>query len=238
VTRRGWRWVVAAVAALLAAWVLAPSAVPIYDGLSNPDEPYRYVQPPPDAKAKKPPTTARTSLPVRSGLTAAAYANSAETGPQISLYLPAGAIRAPGGASSVVVSAEPMAPSAPLPRDGAIVTNVYRITATAGGTQAAVVGTGNQEPTLQMRAPDARQPGPVFERRTATGWERMKTLRVGNDIYQTQAPAFGDWALVRLASSKSSGGGLNMGLLAGGIAFLALAGIIITIRAVRSQRTA
>src|SRR3954471_12473826 len=109
---RGLRWAWVALVALAVAWLLAPSAVPIYDGLSNPDEPYRYVQPPPDAKANKPPTDARTSLPVRSGLTAAAYPNGAEPAPQTSLSLPAGAIRAPGGASSVVVSAEPMAPSA------------------------------------------------------------------------------------------------------------------------------
>ena len=49
-TRAAARWLVAALVALLAAWVLAPAALPIYDGLSNPDEPYRWVQPPAGAK--------------------------------------------------------------------------------------------------------------------------------------------------------------------------------------------
>jgi len=234
------RWVVGAFVALLAAWLVAPSVLPIYDGLSNPDEPYRFVKPPANAKTTKQPTPATASIPVVNGLSRAAYVNSKESGPQISLYLPAGAIRAPGAATTVLVNAQPLAPQPPLPSKGTIVSNVYRITATAGGAAASVVGTGNQEPTLQMRSPSQGRPGLFFMHRTSTGWVQVATTRVGFDIYQAQAAAFGDWALVQVGStapgSKSGGGGVNVVLLALGIAVLALAGIILLVRTLRQRQ--
>lgn len=231
---RAIRWVGVALVAMVAAWVLAPAAVPIYDGLSNPDEPYRWVQPPAGATSGKQPTVAKAVVAIRNGVSGAQFANSAEQAPQISVYVPGGALNVPAGASTVTVEAVPIAPTAPLPTDGTIVTNVYAISATAGGRPVSVVGTGHSAPSLQMRAPSAGQPGPVFEHRTATGWQRAGTLRVGNDIYQASAPTFGDWALVQLKQQPKAhgggGGGINVGLLAGGLAVLFIAGVILVIR--------
>ena len=238
-TRVARRWIVAAFTALLASWIVAPAVTPIYDGLQNPDEPYRYVKPPPSAQTTKQPTTGQTSIGVRNGVNGAGFANSQEQGPQISVYIPATSLRVPSGATSVTVTAQPLAPAPPLPKDGTIVSNVYRISATANGTEVPIVGTGNAEPSLQMRAPSAKQPGPVFEYRTPAGWQHAKTLRVGNDIYQASTPTFGDWALVQLSksggSASSGGGGINLGLLIGGIAVLLLAGVVL---AIRMRRTA
>jgi len=70
----------------------------------------------------------------------------------------------------------------------------------------------------------------------AGGWTQFPTLRVGTDIYQTQAPVFGDWALVQLnAATKASSSGINVGLLTAGIAVLVIAGIIIAIRISRTR---
>jgi hypothetical protein len=235
------RWLLASVGALLVAWLVAPAVVPIYDGPGFADEPYRYVSAP-DGKTTKPPTTAKTAVAVNAqGLSAAAYSNSGEQGPQIVLYIPAGSLKAPAGAKTIDVSETPLAPAAPLPADGTIVTNVYRVAATTAQGPVQVVGkTENQVPTLQMRAPSAKQPGPVFEHRAASGWQRVETLRVGQDIYQASAPQFGDWALVQLRSAPksggASGGGVNVGLLAVGIGLLAVAGIILAIRLSRSRR--
>jgi hypothetical protein len=193
-------------------------------------------------KTTKPPTTAKTNVQVNAqGLSAAAYSNSAEQGPQIVLYIPAGSLQAPAGAKAIEVSETPLAPASPLPTDGTIVTNVYRVAATTAQGAVQVVGKSeNQVPTLQMRAPTAKQPGPVFEHRTSSGWQRTDTLRVGQDIYQASAPQFGDWALVQLRSAPKTGGagggGVNVGLLAVGIGLLALAGIILAIRMSRSRR--
>jgi hypothetical protein len=238
------RWLLSSLAVLLVAWLVAPAVVPIYDGISNPDEPYRYVQAP-SGKTTKAPTVAKATVSVNpQGLSGAAYSNSLENGPQIVLYIPAGSMQAPAGVTTIQVSETPLAPSAPLPTDGTIVTNVYRVAATTSKGPAQIVGkTTNQIPTLQMRAPSAKQPGPVYERRTAKGWQRVDTLRVGQDIYQASAAQFGDYALVQLknasktsGTSGSSGGGVNVGLLAVGIGLLALAGIILAIRITRSRR--
>jgi len=237
------RWLLAGVAALLLAWLVAPAVLPIYDGVGNPDQPYRYVQAP-NGKTTKPPTVAKATVSVNpQGLSGAAYSNSLENGPQIVLYVPAGSLQAPAGVTSIQLTETPLAPSAPLPTDGTIVTNVYRVAATTSKGPAQIVGkTTNQTPTLQMRAPSAKQPGPVYERRTATGWQRLDTLRVGQDIYQASAAQFGDYALVQLknasktSGTSSSGGGVNAGLLAVGIGLLALAGIILAIRITRSRR--
>jgi hypothetical protein len=240
---RGRRWLLAGVAALLTAWVAAPAAVPIYDGAGFPDEPYRYVTSP-DGKPTKPPTTAHATVKVNGeGLSTASYSNSAEQGPQVVLYIPAGSLKAPAGATSIEVSETPLAPSPPLPSDGTIVSNVYRVAATTSAGPVQMVGHGeNQIPTLQMRAASSKQPGPVLEHRTGTGWERLSTLRVGQDIYQASAPQFGDYALVQLSKSPGSGdkssGGVNGGLLGAGIGVLVLAGIILAIRITRSRREA
>ena len=235
------RWLLAGLAALLVAWLVAPAVVPIYDGPGFPDEPYRYVHAP-NGKATKPPTVAKANVSVNAaGLSAAAYSNSAEQGPQIVLYLPAGSLKAPAGVTTIQVSETPLAPSPPLPTDGTITTNVYRVAATTDKGPVQIVGKSeNQIPTLQMRAPSSQQPGPVYERRTADGWQRVATLRVGQDIYQASAAEFGDYALVQLKDAPktggSSGGGVNVGLLAVGIGLLALAGIILAIRITRSRR--
>jgi len=240
VTRVAFRWLIGSLAALIAAWALVPAAVPIYDGPGQPDEPYRYVQPPAGAKATKPPTVAQATLTVNAaGLSGAGYANSLESGPQIVLYVPGGALKAPPGASKITLTETPIAPSPPLPKDGTIVTNVYRITATSPSGPVQVVGRGDVgAPSLQMRAPSGKQPGPVFEHRSGDIWQQQPTIRVGADIYQASAPAFGDWALVQLTDSPTtaSSSGINVGLLAGGIAVLLIAGIIIGVRVVRTRR--
>ena len=234
---------IVAVATLLVAWLVAPAVVPIYDGVQFPDEPYRYVKSP-DGSPTKAPTAAHATIAVNAqGLSSAGYSNSAEQGPQIVLYIPAGSLQAPSGATSIAVSETPLAPSPPLPTDGTIVTNVYRVQVTTASGPVQMIGKNeNQIPTLQMRAPSAKQPGPVFEHRTSTGWTRAATLRVGQDIYQASAPQFGDWALVQLNAApkkaKSSGGGINIGLLVAGVAVLVLAGIILAIRVARTRNPA
>lgn len=226
------RWMLTAVVAVVLAWLLAPAVVPIYDGIGNPDEPYRWVKPPANAKTTQAPTSAEKVVTVSNGFSTAQFANTGENGPQLSLYLPPKALQAPAGVTSITVSAKPLAPTAPLPTDGTILTNIYRLAATAKGKPVSVIGKGPSEPSLQMRAPTGQQPGPVFEHRTATGWQRSRTIRVGVDVYQTQAPVLGDWALVQLASSGSSsgGGGLNWGLLGPGVALLVLAVIVLMVR--------
>jgi hypothetical protein len=240
-TRKRRCWLGVAASGLVLAWAVAPATIPIYDGIGNPDEPYRYVNPPSSAKTTKTPGDARAVLPVRNGTNPnGQYANTGESGPQLSYYLPGNAYHLPASATSVTVTVKPLAPSAPLPKDGTIVTNVYRIAAVGnGGQPVQVTGSGPSEPSLQMRAPDARQPGPVFEHLTPSGWVRARTIRVAVDVYQAQAPTLGDWALVRLKSTAAGGGGgIKWALLGPGIALLVVAVIVLTVRMRRTGASA
>ena len=229
----------AAVALLLGAWLISPTVMPLYDGPGAPDQPYRYVSPPPGYTTKTPaPTAASTSIVVRNGVSTAAFANSSESGPQISVYIPAGSLQAPSGASSIQLTATPSAPKAPLPTDGTIVSNVYTISATASGGAVAIIGKGdNQTPTLQMRSPSAQQPGPTFETFDGKKWTSSETIRVGQDIYQTFAPKLGVWALVQPSTGGGSSGigGGQLIMLVLGIAILAIVGVILVVRLARSR---
>lgn len=231
------RRVAAAVALLLAAWLISPAVVPLYDSAFGSDEPYRYVVPPAgDTKKTPPPTDGTGTIVVRDGVSGAGYANSAEQGPQISVYIPAGSLQAPSGATRIQVTATPSAPKPPLPKDGTIVSNVYTISASAPEGAVAIVGKGErQTPVLQMRAPSSKQPGPTFETFDGKKWTSSETIRVGQDIYQTFAPKLGVWALVQ---QTSGGGGSGLGggqlaMLVIGIAILVVVGIIMVVRLAR-----
>lgn len=232
------RRVVAALAVLLAAWLISPAVVPLYDGPGNPDEPYRYVQVPPGSKQKGPPTTATAPVAVRNGVNNAAIVNSAEVGPQVSVYVPPGSLQAPPGAGSITITATPSAPKPPLPSDGVIVGDVYTITATAPEGPVIIIGKSqNQTPTLQMRAPTAQQPGPTFERFDGKKWTSSETIRVGQDRYQTSAAQLGVWALVQQSGGSSGLGGAQLVMLVLGIAILAVVVIIVVVRMARSRGT-
>jgi len=230
------RRVAAAIVLLVGAWVVSPSVLPLYDGPGQPDQPYRYVVRPAGDTQKTPaPTSAQTSIVVRNGVSVAAFVNSLESGPQISVYIPAGSLQAPPGASRIQLTATPSAPKPPLPADGQIVSNVYTISATASGGSVNIVGKGdNQTPTLQMRAPTSQQPGPTFETFDGKKWTSSETIRVGQDIYQTFAPKLGVWALVQQKTGGGSTfGGAQLVMLVLGITILVVVGIILVVRLTR-----
>ena len=222
-------------------WLLWPASLPLYDAIGS-DEPYRYVAPPPGYRHTPPPTSAHAALKVSAGTNAAGYANSSEVGPQFSLLVPQGALAAPVGDVPIVVTALPEAPRAPLPADGEVVGNVYRISATlADGRPADVVGTDGSAPVLQMRAPRSGPLPITFEHFDGRSWARSRTLRIGNDIYQSFPPVLGDWALVKLRHRSGSDGGsatrgVEVGLVSAAIGLVALAGVITVIRERRSRR--
>ena len=210
----------------------------MYDGIGNPDEPYRYVNPPAGYRHTPAAGVIRRVIPVANGQSQPGLLTTGEVGPQLSLQLATGSL-ATGGADQIVVTAMPLSPAVdPQPADGRVVTNVYRIGASAAGTSVDVIGVGDQRPLLDMRAPTARQPGPVFEHLNGHQWERSTTRRVGNDVYETVAPALGDWALVQIdqggGSNDGSTGGSPLPWIAGGIGAAGV--VLLFIAVVRRKR--
>jgi hypothetical protein len=231
--------ILVALAALAIGWVVVPPhSVPLYDGIGFPDEPYRYVAPPAGSEHTAPATTATALSDAGDGRNLNPfYANSGETGPQVSVYVGVGVLVVPAGTGPITLTATPLAPDVQPPNarsDG----NVYRITADVAGTAGEVtVRTERQsaDSTVTMRATTARQPRPsfYFRPRPTDAWQSLDTARVGSDVYRTDLKGFGDYVLAFTTSQATSGGGSNATfiaiVIAGGI-IVVLSGAILVIR--------
>ncbi|MGB8650951.1 MAG: hypothetical protein WCD35_09840 [Mycobacteriales bacterium] len=213
-------------------WVLSPQPVPVYDGIGTPDEPYRYVSAPAGAKPTAAATTARAQTPVQRGLNSNGLnVQTAEQGPQLSLFVPPGALRSPG--RSQTVEAVPQAPT-DQPAGARVDGNVYLVTVT---DPAGPVTTTAQAAlaTIYLRATTAAQPGPVMEYRATTGqpWKEQKTARGGQDVYVASFVGPGQYALAFQVGHGSSGGGRSPlpFLLLGGVVLLVVVVVVIRLRA-------
>lgn len=201
----------------------------MYDGVSQPDEPYRYVSPPAGAKAVAPPTTALARTPVTAGeSTAGLTLSTAETGPQFAAYLPRFGLKASG--ASVEVRASPKAPT-DQPAGARIDGNVYQV-AFVDPAGPVTLTSKAALATLYLRATTSRQPGPLMEHREAAGkpWVALDTSRGGLDVYVSALVGPGDYALAFRTTSGALDGGLPVlpVVLAGGV--LAALGVVLVLR--------
>ena len=179
-------------------WLASGAGVPVYDGIGAPDEPYRHV--PPVAGASTPPaTTATGRLTTAGGLTIRGLnVNSAETGPQVSVFIPPYSLAVPGSAeSTVTVVARPVEPTGTA-APGTAVSNVYEVSLTSPAGPV-TVQTSAQSPGITLRATDAQQPTPVMRYRPdpSSPWRALDTKRLGFDIYHSDLPGAGSFVLSR-----------------------------------------
>jgi hypothetical protein len=181
------------------AWIVAPAGPrpPLYDGIGFPDEPYRYVDPPAGTKPTQPPTGAVDIQPVN---TAVLTVVSQEQGPQVQAQIPTTSLTLPPGATRISARFEPLGPTPPLPPDGTIWGNVYRLTLTSAEGPVGIKNASNSDHVgyIDLRAPTADQPAPVIEAYVLSAWHRLPTNRDGNDIYGAKLIGVGDYAVVRL----------------------------------------
>jgi hypothetical protein len=248
--RRIWVLLVVALLGLATAWVTARPSVPLYDGVGFPDEPYRYVHPPQGYRHTPPPTKGTGSDTASRGTNDGPfYVDSAEQGPQVSVYIAPHATVAPAQATRIVVTATPLAPGK-QPDKGRIDGNVYDVTAradTGGDVRLRHAGAGQTLGSVSMRATTARQPGPVFLYRpdTATAWRTLRTTRVGNDIYLADVVGFGNYALAfgagtpvdrSTGTSSQSGSGFPVKTLLIVVLVVAVVVVIVAIRLSRSRQ--
>jgi hypothetical protein len=225
VARRRW---LAGAALVTVGWLATPQPVPVYDGVSAPDEPYRYVSAPGGATTTAPPTTATATTPVKDGRSVLGLSVATrEQGPQFSLYLPPMAMAAKG---TITVTATPSAPT-DEPAGATIDGNVYtlQLTSTDGPvtlTEKAAIA------TLYLRATSAKQPPPVLQYRPAPGspWQALKTSRGGSDFYVGRFEAPGQFAIAFANATKSKGGGLPVLPIVGVGALVVHVGVVVVVR--------
>lgn len=228
------RW---AAAALLVAvgWLVTPQAVPIYDGVGQPDEPYRYVSAPEGARKTAPATTGTATSPLSAGRNSNGMSiQTAEVGPQASLFVPPQALAST--ARQVTVSAVPKAPTE-QPEKAVIDGNVYTIALDAQGAEVRLTDQAAIA-TLYLRSTSAKQPGPVMEyRRTSSGpWEQLKTSRGGTDIYVSSFLGAGDYALAFVGDAKSKSSSPLLAIIIGVGVLLVVVVIIVRLQSGQSAK--
>lgn len=227
------RWCAAA-ALVGVGWLVSPQAVPVYDGVGQPDQPYRYVTPPAGAKPGPPPTSASATTPVANGKGSAGLsAQTAEQGPQASVFVPPYGLAAPGG--QITLSITPQAP-ADGPQGATVDGNVY-VFALKDPAGPVTLTPQASIATLYLRATTARQPGPVMYHRAAQGepWKPLTTSRGGQDVYVASFTGPGEYALA-FAPAKGSSGTPVLPLVLGGVlALLVVVVLVVRLRASGQQ---
>lgn len=222
---------VAGACAVVLAWLVAPTGVPLYDGIGFPDEPYRYVDPPSGYQKTKPPTIADAQSPVANGTsTLLMLAASRENGPQVAVSLPSRSLAAPQ-ATRVTLTATPEAPDT-QPSGARIDGNVYRVAWTADRGPVTTTSRISVAYVL-LRATTGKQPGPKMYHRASpdSPWSSISTTRVGRDIYQSPLAGAGDYALAfSLNGGSGSGSGSILAIVAGVVGFLIVVLVVVRFR--------
>jgi hypothetical protein len=192
--RRSWP---AGALALMLAWILTPAAVPLYDGVSFPDEPYRYVHPPPGYRHTAPPTSAVGRIPAaRRASSGALDIFSKEMAPQVEVYIATTALTGAPAARRFDVRADPLAPRYSPPATP-INGNLYRVRAGSEPPGPVTINTKNPDRWIALRAATTRDfPPTMLYRPTPTApWHTLSTQRAGTDIYNAAFTGPGDYAL-------------------------------------------
>lgn len=209
----------------------SPSAVPVYDGVGAPDEPYKYVG---TKNAPAPSVSATTE--VRAGRSGNVQVRSAEIGPQVLVDLGSGAFAS--SATSVTLTATPHAGDGTRAPQGTVDGNVYRITVSPGARLLPEQTQG----FLFLRAAVMTRPDPVIVHRPnpTAPWQKVKTVRAGQDILSTPFRALGDYAVVRLPGSEpvSASGGISttrLLVLGGGVLVLVVITVLVLRRPVPDE---
>jgi hypothetical protein len=209
-------------------WLANPSAVPVYDGVGAPDEPYRYV-----GRSNAPAASVSSTAQVRAGVSGSLQVKSSESGPQVLVDLGSGAFAS--SATSVTLTVVPVAGDGSAAPQGRIDGNIYRVTVSKGAQLLPQQAQG----FLFVRAAVMTRPNPIIVHRglPTDAWVKVKTVRAGQDILSTPFRAVGDYAVVRLPGSKplSQSGGLSKGrllLLGGGVLVLLVLTVLVLRRPV------
>jgi hypothetical protein len=233
--RQRGRWTVVA-AVLAAGWLASPAAVPLYDGVGFPDEPYRFV---PARGAGQPAAVAEVRLKVVGGVNPGGLlANSTEVGPQVTVYAPPEAFAVPDPTSpgEIVLRAAPVPLMPPAPR-GEVVSNVYAVTLTSR-LGPVTVQPQAQTPAITLRSVTPGLPLPIVQYRPAPDqpWRPLRTRQVGRDIVNASAPGAGEYVLIRPAAvTKEDGGGRGPLLLVIGLAVVLVVGVLVGVRVLARQ---
>jgi hypothetical protein len=188
-------------AIIVAAQAAGPVTAPLFDGVVV-VEPYRYLDPPPGADGS--PTSASATLTIDAGKSPSFAVYTSDTPPQAELLAHGGELSIASGTTSVKVTIEPIPPPAGASPD-AIAGNVYRFSLTDQSGAALTLLPG-QSITLALRGPAGVAPDAAIARFRDGAWQRLATEPSGlQDLFITNADAFGDLALLGQVTASTNG---------------------------------
>ena len=222
-----------AAAALATAWLATPHAVPLYDGIGVPDEPYRYVAPPAGHQKTPAPSSSTTTVPAKGGVNSGDgfYALTKEQSAQFGVFINTGSIAGPASTKTFTITVAPQAPEGGTP-GGPVDGNVYQVALLADGSPTATVAPADKDSLVMLiRATSATiANASIYYRPSNGGWTQVNTQRGGTDSWQPYFQGAGQYAVVAgaAAGSGSSHQTLIIALLV--LVTLAMAAAVLLIR--------
>lgn len=196
---------------------------PVYDSISVPTEPYRYVSPPPGTQGNQQPSAAQVTVAVRGGHVAAGSLATDDN--QVAIYWLSDTFGAQGS-TSLSCRIDPVRDPPSAPAGLEIRGNVYRITCAAANGEPVSAAAFD----LTMRLP----PGETNDLRYYDGshWHVLPTFFGGpGDPYAgTHAPAFGLYAAMARIGAPTSDNLLV--ILARNLELFGLVGLVVIFAAI------
>ena len=227
IVRRHKTSLLAAALAIVGGSLLNGWRVPLYDGVSFPDEPYRYYSGRGDTSKTTPrPTPANQDTPTDpDGKNSSGVgAQSDERGPQVYVYIAAGSLRSSAGAHTITLTATPQATNTKTLGDvsnGKSAGNSYKVAATSD--KGKLTYTADNYSFIDLRLPQGYKTGATvyYQANDSAAWRPLDTKQVGNDIYEAHFANFGNYAL-----SGTPQAGKTLGVIGGGKMLLAAIGAL------------
>jgi hypothetical protein len=222
----------AAAAALATAWLATPHAVPLFDGIGVPDEPYRYVAPPAGYQKTPAASSFTTTVPAANGASTGDgfYAETLEQSTQFGVFLSTGALTGPAATKTFTITITPEAPDGGT-SSGPINGNMYKVQLLADASTTATIAAADKDSLVTlMRVSSAKIPSAtMLYRPTGGDWTALPTQRAGTDSFQAYFRGAGDYAMV---ATKAVGGGSSHTLVIVVLVFvvLAMVGAVLLIR--------
>jgi hypothetical protein len=220
---------------LAAVWFLiGVHAPPLYDGLVGPSEPYRYLQPPPNHKGGKAPTSVTRSLHLPTHGSPFFVLLTSEQPPQAQLHLDQDAIVSPPGPQTIVFSIHAVPPPSTSPSGGVVEGNVYNFAAVTqrGGPVTFHQDTAN----LDLRTPNLVK-GATIEQYANGQWTRLSTGQfIGTPIYSASIRSLGEFAVIGAGTASGTLGFRSFlpYIIIGAVVVLLAALVLVLVRVARA----
>jgi hypothetical protein len=239
-TRSGRLRLLAATAALVTAWLVTPHAVPLYDALGVPDEPYRYVTPPAGYQQTPPPSSVSFVVPAANGTnTDGVLAQTKEQTSQSGIFIIPKSLSGPASTKTFKVSITAKAPDGNTP-SGPVDGNVYQVQLWADSSPTATLSAANTTSMVYIqRATSTKIAAADLLYRPAGGsWRLIPDTKGGTDSFQGYFAGAGDYALV-VATAPASSSSHTLVIVVLVLVVLAMVGAVVLIRIARrtSSRT-